>query len=205
MRQYLKRVYHLFGNGAMRKWLQRSRLKKSCSFEPTTVFHETARVLNQRGLRDAIVLGSYTHVRGELLIFGHGGEISLGDFCYVGEGARIWSAKRISIGNRVLIAHNVTILDNLTHPLDAEQRHQHFRQIITTGHPDKLDLDERKVDIEDDAWIGCATVILRGVSIGKGAIVGAGSVVIDDVPAWTIVAGNPARVVKELRSEQSRG
>ncbi len=189
----------------MRKWLQRARLKKVCRFEPTTVFHETARVFNHRGSRDAIVLGGSTHVRGELLTFGHGGEISLGDFCYVGEGTRIWSAKRINIGDRVLIAHNVTILDSLTHPLDAAQRHEHFRQIISTGHPVDVKLDEREVNVGDDAWIGCATVILRGVSIGNGAIVGAGSVVMDDVPAWTIVGGNPARVVRELRSEQSRG
>jgi len=189
----------------MRKWLKRSRLKKSCCFEATTVFHDTARVFNHRGVREAIVLGHSTHVRGELLTFGHGGEISLGDFCYVGEGTRIWSAKHIGIGDRVLIAHNVTILDSLTHPLDAARRHEHFRQIISAGHPDNVNLDERKVEIGDDAWIGCAAVILRGVSIGNGAIVGAGSVVMDDVPAWTIVAGNPARVVRELRSEQPRG
>lgn len=189
----------------MKKWLQRSRLRKSCVFEPTTVFHDTARVLNHRRMPGAIVLGRSTHVRGELFTFGHGGEISLGDFCYVGEGTRIWSAKRINIGHRVLIAHNVTILDSLTHPLDAEKRHEHFRQIITTGHPENVDLDERAVDIANDAWIGCAVVILRGVSVGSGAIVGAGSVVTDDVPAWTVVAGNPARIVSRLDSDQSHG
>jgi len=52
--------------------------------------------------------------------------------------------------------------------------------------------------IEDDAWIGFKATILKGVHIGRGAIVAAGSVVTHDVPAWTIVAGNPARVVKRL-------
>ena len=156
----------------MRKWLQRSRLKKSCSFEPTTVFHETARVFNHRGLSNAIVLGRFTHVRGELLTFGHGGEISLGDFCYVGEGTRIWSAKRISIGDRVLIAHNVTILDSLTHPLDAEQRHQHFRQIITTGHPEhpKLELGFDKLFFKEasvQAVFGQPNLFPRAVDIAS--------------------------------------
>jgi acetyltransferase-like isoleucine patch superfamily enzyme len=187
----------------MKKWLQRIRLRKSCVFEPTTVFHDTARVFNHRRVREAIKLGKSTHVRGELLTFGHGGEISLGDFCYVGEGTRVWSAKRVSIGHRVLIAHNVTILDSLTHPLDAVQRHQHFRQIISAGHPVNVDLDEREVAIADDAWIGCAVVILRGVSVGEGSIVGAGSVVMEDVPAWTLVAGNPARIVRHLKSDQA--
>lgn len=185
----------------MKRWWQRTRLRKSCVFDATTVFHDTARVFNHRHASGAIVLGRFTHVRGELLTFGHGGEISVGDYCYVGEGTRIWSAKRINIGHRVLIAHNVTILDSLTHPLDAAQRHDHFRQIITSGHPEKVNLEERAVDIADDAWIGCAVVIMRGVSIGSGAVVGAGSVVTDDVPPHTLVTGNPARVVRALGGE----
>ena len=152
----------------------------------------------------AIELGAYTHVRGELLVFAHGGAIRVGDYCYVGEGTRIWSARGIKIGDRVLIAHNVTILDSLTHPTAAIERHEHFRQIISDGHPKNVDLGERDVDIADDAWIGCASVILRGVSVGDGAIVGAGSVVMDDVPAWTIVAGNPARIIRELNPDERR-
>ena len=185
----------------MKGWWARSRLKKSCVFEQTTVFHETARVANNRRLRDAIKLGHFTHVRGELLTFGHGGEITLGDYCYVGEGTRIWSAKRIRIGNRVLIAHNVTVLDSLTHPLEAAQRHEHFRQIISGGHPANVNLGEQAVDIADDAWIGCAAVILRGVSIGAGAIVGAGSVVSENVAERTVVSGNPARMVRKLEDQ----
>ena len=149
-----------------------------------------------------ISIGSFTQVRGELLTFAHGGEIVIGEYCYIGDATRIWSARRITIGNRVLIAHNVTILDNLTHPVGAAARHEHFRQIITSGHPKRIDLGEKPVQIADDVWIGCLSVVLRGVSIGTGAIVGAGSVVTEDVPAWTIVAGNPARVVRELAENE---
>ena len=52
--------------------------------------------------------------------------------------------------------------------------------------------------LTDDAWIGMNVLILKGVTIGQGAIVGAGSVVTRDVPEWTVVAGNPAKVVKRL-------
>jgi acetyltransferase-like isoleucine patch superfamily enzyme len=102
----------------------------------------------------------------------------------------------------VLIAHAVTILDNLTHPLSASARHDHYRQILTNGHPKAIDLDEQPVEIGDDVWIGCMSVILRGVTIGQGAIIGAGSVVANSVPPWTIVAGNPTKVIRELTAEE---
>ncbi len=166
------------------------------------MLHDSANVLNYRQERSAVQLGAFTHVRGELMLFAHGGEIRIGDYCYIGEGARIWSARGIHIGDRVLIAHNVTIMDSLTHPISATARHAHYRQIITSGHPHDLDLDERMVRIADDVWIGCSSIVLRGVSIGTGAIVGAGSVVMEDVPAWTIVGGNPARTIRELSVDE---
>jgi acetyltransferase-like isoleucine patch superfamily enzyme len=143
-------------------------------------------------------------VRGELLVFGHGGRITMGDWCYVGEQTRIWSSCSISIGNRVLISHLVTIMDNLTHPEDPAARHAQFRAIVETGFPTDDDLGERPVTIGDDVLIGGHSLVLRGVTIGRGAIVGAGSVVTKDVAPMTIVAGNPARYVRDV-VEADRG
>jgi len=203
MMLHLKTLYRALVSAATRvPWIRKLRLRKQCQAAKSAVLHETANVLNYRQLPSAVQLGQFTHVRGELMIFGHGGEIRVGDYCYIGEGTRIWSARSIQIGNRVLIAHNVTIMDSLTHPIGASARHAHYREIITNGHPDKLDLDERDVRIADDVWIGCSSVILRGVSIGTGAIIGAGSVVMEDVPAWTIAGGNPARIIRELKIDE---
>jgi len=166
--------------------------------------HETARLINIAGNRDAITIGRLTHVRGELLTFAHGGQIRIGESCYIGEGTRIWSARSIRMGDHVLIAHDVTILDSLTHPIAANARREHFRQITSQGHPLQVDLGERPVEIGDDVWIGCMSVVLRGVTLGEGAIIGAGSVVTEDVPAWTIAAGNPARIVRELAADERR-
>lgn len=135
---------------------------------------------------------------GDLTTFAHGGKIFIGEWCYIGEGARIWSASSIVIHDRVLIAHGVNVFDNLTHPLDAGERHKHFKQIATVGHPRQIDLGERPVVIEEDAWIGAGAFVMRGVTIGKGAIVAAGAVVTKDVPAGSIVAGNPATIVREI-------
>jgi len=174
---------------------------KLCVSDKGTVIHTCASIINPLD-QDAIHLGAFTHVKGELLTFGHGGKISIGDYCYFGEGGHIWSAVRVSIGNRVLISHNVSIFDSQTHPLSASLRHEHFQHIISKGHPRQLDLGEKPVIIGDDVWIGCMSVILRGVSIGEGAIIGAGSVVTGDVDPWTIVAGNPARLIRKIPPDE---
>lgn len=157
-----------------------------------------ARIINMSKSSSSIRIGASSIVNGSLLTFAHGGRIAVGAWCYVGEGSRIWSGKQIYIGDRVMISHNVNIFDNLTHPIDPTLRHWHFRAITTTGHPEQIDLGERPVRIEDDAWIAAGATVLRGVTIGKAAIVGAGAVVTHDVPPFSVVAGNPARVLRFL-------
>lgn len=176
-----------------------------CVRDPTARLYPTARILDNAGRGEAIRIGAHTHIRGELMTFGHGGRIEVGSDCYLGEQSRIWSARGVVIGDRVLISHHVTIFDSDTHPLGSRARHAQFRAIVTTGHPDVLDLREAPVTLRDDVLVGCMTVILKGVTVGTGAIVGAGSVVTKDVPAWTVVAGNPARVLRELTPEERDG
>jgi acetyltransferase-like isoleucine patch superfamily enzyme len=69
---------------------------------------------------------------------------------------------------------------------------------MTTGHPRDIDLGDQPVNICNDAWLGACSIVLRGVTVGEGAVVGAGAVVTRDVPAWTVVTGNPATVTREL-------
>jgi acetyltransferase-like isoleucine patch superfamily enzyme len=147
---------------------------------------------------NAVVIGSESAIRGEIVILGHGGGCHIGDYCFVGSGTRLWSAKSITIGDRVLISHNVNIFDSQTHPISARKRHEEFIAILSSGFPKENALGEKNVVIEDDVLIGAAAIILRGVRIGQGSIVGAGSVVVHDVPPWTIVAGNPARIIREI-------
>lgn len=175
----------------------------TCQIHATAVLHPSARLVNNRGVREAIGVGAHTHIKGELLTFAHGGRIRLGTFCFLGEDSRIWSAASIEIGDRVLISHNVNIFDNSTHPTDPKQRHEQFRKIVLEGrHPTSIDLEEKPVKIEDDALIGCMSIILSGVTVGRAAIVGAGSIVTGDVPPFTVVAGNPARIIREIQTDE---
>ena len=177
-------------------WFRKVSGKATCLLDEGARLAFSARIRNICGCTSAIKVGEHSFVAGELLTFAHGGQIVIGKWCFVGEGARIWSAAQIKIGDRVLISHNVNIFDSLTHPLDARQRHEQFRAIMLHGHPREIDLGERPVEIGDDVWIGANCCILRGVKIGVGAVVGAGSIVTKDVPAWCVVAGNPARFIK---------
>lgn len=181
--------------------IQRLIGRATCRLQPDAALGSSARIRNIRGDSNKITIGRHSRILGELLTFAHGGEIKIGDWCYVGEGSRIWSAASIIIGNRVLISHSANVFDNLTHPLGAGARHQQIRQIFSQGHPRDISLDESPVRLCDDAWIGAGAMVLRGVTVGEGGIVAAGAVVTKDVPAFSIVAGNPAVLIRELPAD----
>lgn len=173
--------------------------RRNCLAASDSVFHTECRLHNFQGNSGAIEIGMRTHIRGELLVYAHGGAIAVGHDCYIGAGTRIWSSVEIRIGDRVLVSHNVDIHDNDAHPLDAAARHNHFKTIVRDGHPiGSAPFAEKAVHIEDDAWIGFNAAVLKGVRIGRGAIVAAHSVVTKDVAPGVVVAGNPAREVHRL-------
>lgn len=161
------------------------------------------KILISKDAAGQIVLGDYVICAGELYSFFNKGVISVGDCSYVGQGTRIWALSRVEIGRRVLISHDCFICDNLTHPLDARTRHQQYMAKHGFPFPEQIALEERPIRIGDDVWVAAGVTILRGVSIGQGAVIAAGSVVTADVPAGVVVAGNPARVVKQLGTEQT--
>lgn len=169
---------------------------------PETRFLRPSRVLNPRRQRELITVGARTVVRGEIFCFAHGGRVRIGDDCFIGEGTRIWSADRVEIGNRVLVSHGVDIQDTSGHPTRAVERAAHFAAIRTKGHPPDADFPAKPVRIGDDAWIGFRAAIRPGVSVGRGAIVGAMSVVTADVPDYAVVVGNPARIVRTLGPDE---
>lgn len=103
-------------------------------------------------------------------------------------GGSICAAQQVVIGDHVNIGANSSIVDTDFHPLEAEKRLQ-FPQ----------DAESAAVRIEDNVFIGMNCLILKGVTIGYSSVIGAGSVVTKDIPPNSIAAGNPARVIKELR------
>jgi acetyltransferase-like isoleucine patch superfamily enzyme len=112
----------------------------------------------------------------------------VGNHVFLGHQLTVSVAERVTIGSDVLVSDRVMIADNDGHPLDPARR--------AAGQPVDV-ASVRPVTIEDGAWVGTRAVILKGVTVGRGAVVAAGAVVTKSVPPYALVAGNPARVVKD--------
>ncbi|HEY1980058.1 MAG TPA: acyltransferase [Xanthobacteraceae bacterium] len=179
---------------------QRARVAR---IDATTNVDGSATFLNSRGNPDDIKVGPNSAVLGEFVTFPPGGRIVIGEHCFVGKGARIWSAASIIVGNYVLIAHDVNIHDHISHSLSWSERRQEIdKRLPHMSFCDhRFEIQESPMVIEDDVWIGFGASIIGGVHIGRGAVIGAHSVVTKDVPAFSLVVGNPMRVVRQIPGE----
>lgn len=205
--KYLRTLYkklalrlYLVGKIEHEKYWEGMMLKRLTAGEDTRFTTEST-IINLADNRDKIKIGKNCHIAGLMLVYSYGGSITMGDHCSLSSFSRIVSTKKIVIGNRVLIAHNVNIIDNISHPIDAKLRHEDYVSSFITGMQE-YDLKSKEIVIEDDVWIGFNSTILRGVTIGRGAIIGAGTVVTKDIKPWTVNVGNPVRCVRELTPVQ---
>lgn len=163
-------------------------------------FYKTTKIKNFQNNKQNILINNMSHIRGELQVFSYGGIVKIGERCFIGEYSRIWSSNTVIIGNDVLISHNVNIIDTNTHEIDFQERSKGFLEMINYGHPNvKPNVDDAPIVISDNVWINFNCVILKGVTIGTGAIIAAGSIVTKNVPPFALVAGNPAKVIKFLK------
>lgn len=172
-------------------------INRKCIKKGNTFFYyKNSSVDNLQEDKSAIQVGSETHIKGQLLVFANGGNIKIGDNCYIGENSRIWSMSSIEIGNRVLISHGVNIHDSDSHSISAALRHEHFKKIVSNGHPRYLtSVSSAPIWIGNDVWIGFNASIMKGVTIGQGAVIGSNAVVTENVPEYAIAVGNPAQLV----------
>lgn len=169
--------------------------RKSRSVIPGWIYGAARAVLRRLAIHGNVVHGKNFRV-GRAVIIGAPHHLHIGD--NVSVGPRTVIQVNGSIGDYALIGMHVQIIGREDH------------EIVEVGVPMSLatwvgDREPRQrdsVEIGRDVWIGASSVILGGVSIGEGSIVGAGSVVTRDVPKYSIVAGNPARVIR--RRFQSR-
>jgi galactoside O-acetyltransferase len=113
---------------------------------------------------------------------------------------------KVEFGNNIFVAWGSYFYDHDSHSLDYKLRQDDISQQLTDIRNGEFFITHKNWDVVntasikicDNAWIGMNALILKGVTIGEGAIVGAGSVVTKDVEPWTIVAGNPAKFIKRV-------
>ena len=141
--------------------------------------------------------GASTYL-GTMFDLGPNARVTLGDYALV-HGARIICDAEVRIGDYALISWNVVLMDTYRVPMNARERRVEMEQV-----PKRelrlacAPVEAKPINIERNVWIGFDACVLPGVTIGEGAIVGARSVVTTSVPPFTIVAGNPARIIREM-------
>jgi galactoside O-acetyltransferase len=158
---------------------------------------EWRRVRGARGNRLQVGDGSIIHAN--IVFEDRGGEIRIGDRTYIGRSSLI-CYRCLTVGNDVIMSWGITIVDHDSHSLDWVHR-QHDVRDWGRGRKSWDHVANAPVRIADKVWIGFNVSILKGVTVGEGAVIGAGSVVSRDIPPYSLAVGNPAAVVRSLVSE----
>ena len=152
----------------------------------------------------SLTIGDGCNIEAALCLERQSARIRIGSRTHVGGQTILDAACAIEIGDDVLIAFDVLIMDHDSHSLRFADRKNDVSDWLRQTK-DWTHVPMAPVTVGNRAWIGARAIILKGVVVGEGAVVGAGSVVTGDVPAWTIVAGNPARVIRPLTKEEREG
>lgn len=148
-------------------------------------------------LPTGLAIGDHVTIKNASLATEENAVIEIGDYTYIYNAALVCSEK-ISIGSHVCISGGVNIVDTDFHPLDPEQRIADTMALSPVGNKQlRPTFSSKPVVIEDEVWIGYNATILKGVRIGRRAIIQPGSVVSKDVPEGAIVSGNPAQHLNE--------
>jgi acetyltransferase-like isoleucine patch superfamily enzyme len=145
--------------------------------------YESVKLFSRRGF--PIRIGNNVSIeKGVIISTSERGKVHIGNNVYIGEYSVLTSNEEIEIGDNVLISPHNDIVD-------FNHIYSDIRQTVN-----KQGVVAKKITIQEDVWIGSGSKILMGVTIGRGAVIGAGSVVTKDVPAFHVAVGNPANTIK---------
>jgi galactoside O-acetyltransferase len=176
----------------------------------TTVLNKAFRLdIREKNNKRRIKIGANNNLSCKLILESNEGYIQIGDNCFINGGTNLISRSSITIGDFVTIAWNVSIYDHDSHSLNyLERRADIEQQLLQARAGNSLIINKnwatvnsKPIKICNDVWIGMNAIILKGVTVGEGAIVAAGAVVTKDVAPYTVVAGNPAVMVKVIQDK----
>jgi acetyltransferase-like isoleucine patch superfamily enzyme len=159
-------------------------------------------LVERRAAGGYIGIGERCLIHGQLVLERSESRISIGSNSFIGGGTTLDCVLSIELEDDVLLSYDCIVADCDNHSSKLDLRKGDLEAWM---HNTRRNWDlspMAPVRICRGAWIGARSIILKGVTVGEGAIVGAGSVVTKDIPAFTIVAGNPARTVRELTADE---
>jgi acetyltransferase-like isoleucine patch superfamily enzyme len=157
--------------------------------------------------RKYVTIGNDNMLDCNIIFESREGEVIIGDRVFIGNSSIICRSK-IEFGNNIFVAWGAYFYDHDSHSLNYKDRQKDILQQLV-DYRNGLSFIQNKnwnvvksspIKICDNAWIGMNATILKGVTIGEGAIVGAGSVVTKNVEPWTVVGGNPAKMIRRIET-----
>ena len=179
-RQLISRIQHA-------RYSRKMQCGEHCSF---------GRHFAIKGDRNAILMGDNCYMDGVLYTFDKG-TIEIGAHSSIRYNTRVGATERVTIGNYVIISNHVTIIDNNNHPTHPADRMRMINSGYGTDWWSWKYAKAAAIVIGDNVWIGERARICKGVTVGEGSVIAADAVVVHDVPANCIAAGNPAVVIRE--------
>jgi acetyltransferase-like isoleucine patch superfamily enzyme len=159
---------------------------------------EWRRIRRVRG--NVLSVGEDSIVHAHISFEETGGKIEIGNRTFIGR-SHLICYRSLVIGNDVIMSWGITIVDHDSHSIDWMDRRNDVSE-WGAGRKNWERIAHAPVQVSDRAWIGFNVSVLKGVTIGEGAIIGACSVVTRDVPPYTLAVGSPARVVRPVSSPQ---
>jgi acetyltransferase-like isoleucine patch superfamily enzyme len=157
--------------------------------------------VDKRGAGSRIDVGSECTIDGLLITEAPGSFVHIGNNVLVGGQSMLTAVRGITVEDDVLISYQCIITDSDNHSLRYSLRKNDHREWMAGRH-DWSKASTAEVRICKGAWLGARVIVTKGVTIGEGAVCGMGSVVTRDVAPYTVVAGNPARVIRELPPDE---
>ena len=167
---------------------------KNAKLGKNTIFGAQSNCINDGG---DIIIGNNCDIHA-IISVKKNGVIKIGSFTTIRGNSVIGAVKKIEIGDYVIISNNVTIYDNNNHPISPVKRMEMCKSGFYSNLWDWKYSRFSSIKIEDNVWIRERAVILKGVTIGKGSVIGCNSVVTKSIPPYSIAVGNPAVVVKSI-------
>lgn len=202
MKNIVSSVYAIRLKGQLKRYKSNLDIDKSSILDGCTI--EIRKPVENRVFLE---IGKNSFLGCQFIFEKDSGHIKIGDNVSIGGGTKIISINNIDIGNDVIIAWDCTIYDHNSHSIYWEERRNDIMQIRKdflefndiTRRKDWGNVKNAPIIIKDKVWIGFGATILKGVTVGEGAVIAARSVVTKDVPPYTVVGGNPALVLKKIR------
>lgn len=202
------KLYKILKKAILIRTLRKNRLQINIS--KNTIIQENAHFVLRNPLEDRkyIEIGDSSLIDCDFFVENEKGKIIVGDRVHIGGNTRIICIDSIIIGNDVTIAWDCTLYDHNSHSINWEERKNDTLKEVSdlkicgdfTKSKNWDVVVHKPIVIEDKAWLGFNVTVLKGVTIGEGAVIGACSVVTKDVPPYTVVAGNPASIIKKIKN-----